>query len=447
MGLGKWKEINTKLYGFDIKNDPIKILGIWFTYNKQQLHDLNIGGKIAKMKKILNSWHARGLSLIGKITVLKALALSQLTYVFMNMDIPKETLNTIQQMIYKFIWGGKGKSKIKRSVLIQDYEYGGWKAPDIFTVYNSLKYGWIKRLMNTDTRDWRIDLDEWLDQYGGLEYVLMCNFEVGKMVHSKIIPFWGDVMKAYAEVHNKMERQELTMHEIKEQKLNNNRHIIIGTGMINYVYLIDKNIDTIDDWVNKYGLLWNLRIMKEKGFKGNWLDYMQIVQAIPKTWRNILVEKANTYEDIRYIQLKRMGLASKAEVKNELLQSKLELPSSIKYWNSIEGMGTSQQKWKGRFKLIRKMTEETKLLYFQYRILHNVLPTNERLYRQKQIDTKMCNECNEIEDIKHMLLTCSKQKDLWTKVKEMIQQIEGTEFVLNDAGILFGLSSKKDIIK
>jgi len=43
--------------------------------------------------------------------------------------INKETLKEVNSLIYDFIW--KGKDKIKRLALINEYENGGLKAPHI----------------------------------------------------------------------------------------------------------------------------------------------------------------------------------------------------------------------------------------------------------------------------------------------------------------------------
>ena len=51
-------------------------LGVWFSTSRPANIDNNFTEKIEKIKKILGSWSARRLTLMGKIAILKALAVS-----------------------------------------------------------------------------------------------------------------------------------------------------------------------------------------------------------------------------------------------------------------------------------------------------------------------------------------------------------------------------------
>ncbi|MCP4977435.1 MAG: hypothetical protein GY931_14870, partial [Maribacter sp.] len=97
MGLGKWKNRSDCIYNFKVSPTPSKFLGIWFCHDKTQMHNLNIGGKLERMKKVLNSWHARGLTMQGRIIVVKSLGISQMTYPLMNTVVPKRALAEINK--------------------------------------------------------------------------------------------------------------------------------------------------------------------------------------------------------------------------------------------------------------------------------------------------------------------------------------------------------------
>jgi hypothetical protein len=51
---------------------------------------------------------------------------------------PDSILNDIEKIFYKFLWNGK-KDKIKRSIIINEYEEGGLKMPNIQSFYKALK--------------------------------------------------------------------------------------------------------------------------------------------------------------------------------------------------------------------------------------------------------------------------------------------------------------------
>ena len=67
-----------------------KVLGVIFCTNMSGIVLLNYENKLVQMRKLLYSWSRRYLTPVGKITVLKTLALSKLTHLFMNLPDPNE---------------------------------------------------------------------------------------------------------------------------------------------------------------------------------------------------------------------------------------------------------------------------------------------------------------------------------------------------------------------
>ena len=64
---------------------------------------------------------------MGKITVIKTLALPKLIHLFTALPNLSETkLNHLNSMFFKFIWNGKS-DKIKRNTLIGDFDLVGLK--------------------------------------------------------------------------------------------------------------------------------------------------------------------------------------------------------------------------------------------------------------------------------------------------------------------------------
>ena len=62
-----------------------------------------------------------------------------------------------------------------------------------------------------------------------------------------------------------------------------------------------------------------------------------------------------------------------------------------------------------------KILKEPKLIMFQVKIIHNILPTQSRLFHSRITDTDVFPLCNlESQSLKHMLITCSVSSSLWT---------------------------------
>jgi hypothetical protein len=98
-------------------NGPITYLGIRLQNDVKELIRNNYELSIKKMKTILNIWKSRDLSLYGKITIVKTLAISQLTYLWNVLPNPTQNvIKEIETIIHKFIWSDK-KDKIKIYIL------------------------------------------------------------------------------------------------------------------------------------------------------------------------------------------------------------------------------------------------------------------------------------------------------------------------------------------
>ena len=104
--------------------------------------------KVEKIRKILSYWKYRRLTLLGKITVLKSLASSQLVYLPSPLPSNYNALNQINKLFYQFLWNGKG-DKIKRKIMINDYFDGGLKMIDLISFNKALKTTWIKKYLDT----------------------------------------------------------------------------------------------------------------------------------------------------------------------------------------------------------------------------------------------------------------------------------------------------------
>ena len=98
--------------------------------------------KIERVKNNLSSWSAGRLTLLGKITIIKALAVSQIVHVLTSLPTHQGALKEINTLLYDFLWKSKG-DKIKRKQMTNDYDKGGLKIIDIQSFNKSLKIKWV----------------------------------------------------------------------------------------------------------------------------------------------------------------------------------------------------------------------------------------------------------------------------------------------------------------
>ena len=101
----------------------------------------------------------------------------------------------------------------------------------------------------------------------------------------------------------------------------------------------------------------------------------------------------------------------------QLHQHETTTPTSQKYFESMFRDLTLQ--WEHIYTLSRITTRDSKLWCFQYKILHNTLCLNEKLFLFRKHNTSLCSSCNlEDETVVHLFVHCSKTKRLWCTVIE-----------------------------
>ena len=107
--IGSLKNNQSKPLGIKWPDEPIKALGAFFTYDPNQLHEKNFREKLDSVKKLINIWSSRGLSLYGKVTIIKSLLLSKLIYISSLLPISKSVIQELNKLIFKFLWNGTDK--------------------------------------------------------------------------------------------------------------------------------------------------------------------------------------------------------------------------------------------------------------------------------------------------------------------------------------------------
>lgn len=123
--LGNNQGRNNTIHGIDFsKKTAVKALGIYFSRNRQECLRLNWDKLSKDIQNLLNSWKRRNLTMLGRVTILKTLALSKCNYILQNIPVTKEILTKLEILLFRFLWKDKN-DKIKRKQMIQSYENGG----------------------------------------------------------------------------------------------------------------------------------------------------------------------------------------------------------------------------------------------------------------------------------------------------------------------------------
>ena len=117
-------------------DEPIKILGVYFTYDRKRRKELNFESIIETIKKCLKLWSWRYLTLFGKVQILKTFIFPKVLYRASLLPFDIEICKELERLMYDFIWNKK-KDKVKRTVVINQYKDGGIKMPHLETLIRS----------------------------------------------------------------------------------------------------------------------------------------------------------------------------------------------------------------------------------------------------------------------------------------------------------------------
>ena len=87
-----------------------------FDYKNVRRKKANYDSVLKSIKKALNMWKWRGLTLIGRIQIVKSFAIPKIMSKASLIPVSSELIKEVNKELYSFIW--KGKDKVKRSTLI-----------------------------------------------------------------------------------------------------------------------------------------------------------------------------------------------------------------------------------------------------------------------------------------------------------------------------------------
>ena len=150
------------LYVINYKNEThrlkpctsTKINGIIFQQDESELRQANVDNVVRKTDEQLKKWSRRGLSILGKILIVKTFGVSQIVYLMQSMNLSDADFKKLKHILYKFIWNrhylaAKAPERIKREITNKPILEGGLGMLAIEDLDASLKLRALGRLKGT----------------------------------------------------------------------------------------------------------------------------------------------------------------------------------------------------------------------------------------------------------------------------------------------------------
>jgi hypothetical protein len=442
MWLGKDRNKNQN--PIDVKwVKEVHSLGIFFSYDNDSVVLKNFMDRAKEFKRILDMWSQRDLSLIGKITILKSLAFSTVTYQCGVMTTPTNFIENIIDIAYKFIWQNKPE-KIKRKTLIANYEKGGLKMLDIGSFLKAQKAMWVKRLLSPEDASWKAAPRFYLKEFLGMD-TFKCNMEC-KDKPKGFPHFYWEVIKCWFEIKAITRAKEMTPIEIRRECLWLNKQITIKKQVIKWEEWHQKGINIIHDIVDENGSFLDFQdIVNKFGIKGDFLKFNALKNAIPSNWRKtIKTAKVDnqmvSFEDI-IINVNKEGKNLNKITNKELygiLINNIQI-KPIFIEKLQQELKIKEEEWENIF-VIPKTIRQTKIQAFQYKLLFSLLPCNLYLNRITKSDTNKCRVCQKLDDTAHYLFECPQVVPFWNAFMNWWNNLTDGDYFLDKKSAITGFA-------
>ena len=380
----------------------------------------------------LNSWKGRGLTLIGKIQIVKSFIIPQFLSKATLISVPEDHVKEINKLIYHFIW--KGNDKIKRSALINDINDGSLKMLDIHSMICAQRVMVFKKYADEENHSsWKITLDYFLSGVWG-KFILLCNFDTKKLP-IYLPPFY----KEFLDARSRLNKENILSYEdVASQVIWNNKHMIIKKHSVFEEHLLEEDILTVGDLF--------CRGVKRDLSPTDRFKLMSLTDAVPVEWRKRVKQSAHyTRPELRNkVHLKidnadvDLSSVTSKSLYNAFTMAKQTPPSAQKRFQ--DQFPDVQFDWNEIYLLSFKVLLETKIREFQYKVLNNIVFTNEKLFKIKMIDSPQFTfRKNEIESLEHLFCNCEITRSFCVALRSWLMECNINLEPLSFFNALFGI--------
>lgn len=424
MWLGSKRNNKSKPLGIKWPDEPLRMLGVYISYDAERCKQKNFNEKLLKMKSIINMWSSRNLTLLGRAQIIKTYIISQLLYVSSVLDVPEDIIKEVDNIIFKFIWNNK-KAKLRRSVLKRDIGEGGLKIPDFETMLQTSQLKWVNGLFESSDTGWPFFLSRYLlKSQIHLNALLHSNFDIKSLPirPGTLPPFYSKMLTIWSKVGEHTHG--------KQTFLWYNKNILINKKSIYYKDLFEAGAWYIQDLYNDDGSVLPFTDWVNRGVsKSSMVRWMGLIRITRKLQQNIMdnptMQDGNPCQPLIIIEKTHVALDQCRFISNriytDLVKSKYSNDTLIPRVNKYLEVADISN-WTKAYIRANKYPIDTKTKEFQFKFIHDILVNRYWLKKWKIVDNDECKICNLSSDnIIHVFWECQSTKAFWLKFTEWCQ--------------------------
>ncbi len=427
-------------------DESFKTLGIWFSADRELMDSLNFTACLDKLKCLLNIWKQRDLSLKGKVTILKTLAVPKLVYLSSLLFVPDWFVKRANKLFVDFIWDGK-PSKVKLDTIIGEIADGGLKMPHVESVVKALKLSWLSRFYNDRIEGkWKVLSKEIL----GLTLDNILSKIDSRHLEDNLTPFYSQLLGIWYPLYI---TEPETESDILQEELFNNSFILIGKtpAKEGYDNWKQHNIRRIKDLINleKGSFYYHTELSDIYSIPIDIMKYNSLISAIPSKWKLTIkhmatpIEVQNDPEDGIPKLLNRGHILPITSFRNcdfykMLIKLIFRPPTAISRW-CVLYPELETLDWADLFTLPYSTVRSTKHQAFQYKILNRIFACGSNLAIWRITEDNLCKECSVPDTLEHYFFDCHISYTFWKLLQTWFYKIVNVSIDLDALSILFGI--------
>ena len=403
----------------------------------------NIEPSIEKLRRLCSLWSKRHLSIIGKITILKAFGLSLFIHLMQSIGISEPKLKEIQSICFRFIWKRdynekRAYERVKRNIVCLEKDKGGLNMFNIADIQKSFYLNWALKLWKTDS-NWTSLPRLIFRRVGGIvafnSNVTSENFQGLHIINNS---FWEKVFCSWLDMKSEHNQNKLELEP--NSPLFNNFLLQYKSRTLFFQQCCNSGFRTIKDMVSD-GQIISFELFLAR--YGSSPDALFVYNAI----FNALYKYSDTLSQIDYGNITpeylTLGNLNTDDIsRKHLIQiiSCTETPFVESSWKRKYD-SFDKKIWSLPF----EYTKETKLQIMQWKIIHQIFPSNILLKKMKIKDSENCDFCGEIDTPLHFFFECVSVNNVWTEIERLILNKTCHAVRLTAKSALLGITTKKDI--
>ena len=427
----RWELPNIDLAWTD---GPVKYLGFSIATNEQVAYKADWDNKLEKMQRLLDNWRKRNLTLSGRVMIVKTLALSQVIHLLMFNQVPPSVITRLNAMFFKFLWKSKVE-RVRRCDVVKNYICGGLKMIDVEKKVHSFRLRWLGRLVSDTDHMWKLLGNYWFNRFGGLNLILNSDFQVynvKSMFDGKMPLFYVEIIRAWSLLDKRQLENKPAVDTKEKNILWHNQYIVFNKQPLFYKEWFHSGIVRLEDILTEDGSFKSLEeiisILKFRNSKRCAIfEYTKLRQSIPRVW--LAQISNNRKQETSQLTVpsmiigkvtKRLQNVTSKYFYNNLIQQEGTNTRCCFYWEDITKLNIT---WKRCFERNLAIPKENKMREFNFRVLYNLLPVKKNLCKWNIKDDPKCVTCQVDEDIVHALVTCQLNKQFWSHIIWVIQEV------------------------